>query len=287
MIPRPRLSSTTVCYPLSVSPRFTLARALEGFRGVGLACAELVAIPGYCPHLTPDAMDAAAIAQVQALLQQQGLETVALNVAADLTTPAGVAFLGHAMRVAQALGAGITVANVEQTATPEGEAGFRALVPTICNLAERYDQLLALEIHGGLIATGVQGVALLKELGADRLKLTYDMANVVYYGGVLPEEDLGRMGSDIGRYVAHVHLKDKANLELGDYDFPAFGSGILDFDRVLTLLHDGGYRGAMTLEVELDGKPETPEQVDTALAASHQYLERYWAAPAPPGQGAP
>jgi sugar phosphate isomerase/epimerase len=131
-----------------------------------------------------------------------------------------------------------------------------------------------LETHGGLINNGVEGAALLRRLGAPALKLTYDMANVVYYGGVLPQEDLAQMGEDIGRFVGHVHLKDKANRKLREYQFPVFGAGILDFSAVLELLNRGGYRGAMAVEVELDGAPQTPEIVDSALVQSLAYLER-------------
>jgi sugar phosphate isomerase/epimerase len=61
-------------------------------------------------------------------------------------------------------------------------------------------------------------------------------------------------------------------MERRDYNFPPFGTGILDFDSVLRLLSQGGYRGALTLEVELDGQPESPQRVDEALAMSIDYL---------------
>jgi sugar phosphate isomerase/epimerase len=276
MMTRPPLSGTTVCYPLSVSPEFTLERALQGFAQANLQCAELVAIPGYCEHLMPDRMGPVEIEATKRLLDKYKIVPVVLNAAADLTVPEGVEFLGQAMRVAQALGIRVIVAGIEQTGTEEGEARFRQLVPSIVALADRYDVVVALETHGGLINTGIEGVALLKELGSERLKLTYDMANVLYYGGVLPADDLGLMQSDIGRYVAHVHLKDKANMKLRDYDFPPFGTGILHFGPVLELLYAGGYRGVLTLEVELDGHPQSPALVDAALAQSYDYLRQFW-----------
>lgn len=276
MMPRPPLSSTTVCYPLSVSPSFTLERALQGFASAGLHLAEIVAIPGYCEHLMPNRMGGGEIEEVMELLKKYSLSPVVINVAADLTTSEGVAFLGEAMSVARALGVNTVVAGVEQTETAEGEVRFRELLPSIISLADRYDVVVALETHGGLVTTGVQGVQLLKEIGSERLKLTYDMANIVYYAGILPNDDLLLMGHDIGRYVAHVHLKDKANMKLRDYDFPPFGMGILDFKSVLELLYKGGYRGAMTLEVELDGLPPSPEIVDRALIQSYDYLYQFW-----------
>lgn len=276
MIPRPLLSSTTVCYPLSVSPAFTLERALVGFAQAGLRYAELVAIPGYCPHLQPEQMGEPEIEAVRRLLQMYNLTPNVINVAANLTTAAGVEFLGQAMAVARALNVDRMVTHIEQTETKAGAAAFKALLPQIVTLAEQYQMVIALETHGGLINTGVEGVKLLRELDLDCLKLTYDMANVVYYGGVLPEDDLAQMGDDIGRYIAHVHLKDKANMKLREYNFPVFGTGILDFGRVLELLYQGGYRGPMTLEVELDGQPATPELVDEALAQSYDYLQQFW-----------
>lgn len=275
-MPRPPLGCTTVCYPLSVSSSFTLERALQGFASAGLHLAEIVAIPGYCEHLMPQSMGAEEIEQVRQLLKKHDLLPAVINVAADLTTTEGVAFLGEAARIAHALGVSTIVTGIEQTGTPEGEARFWELLPSIIVLAEQYDVVVALEIHGGLVNTGVQGVALLKEIGSERLKLTYDMANVVYYAGILPEDDLRQMGHDIGRYIAHVHLKDKANMQMRDYDFPPFGTGILDFRSVLELLYEGGYRGTMTLEVELDGQPTNLEIVDRALAQSCDYLYQFW-----------
>jgi L-ribulose-5-phosphate 3-epimerase len=267
------LSGTTVCYPLSVSPAFTLERALEGFSRVGLRFVELVAIPDYCPHLVPNQMVETDIKKTKDLLAQYGLIPIALNVAADLTTEPGIAFLGHAARVASALGIRTVVTAIEQTEEEGNAARFMNFLPRIIAQAETYDVCIALETHGGLIGTGVQGVQLLEKIGSERLKLTYDMANVVYYAGIRPEQDLLEMGKQIGRYTAHVHLKDKANLQLRDYNFPAFGRGVLDFRRVIQLLRAGNYRGPMTLEVELDGQPSSPEIVDEAILESYRYLQ--------------
>lgn len=269
-----RFVGTTVCYPLSVSPQFTLQRAMEGISDVGLQEVELVAIPGYCEHLRPEQMHDHDCAEVRALLHGYNVTACVLNVAADLTTQSGVEFLSQSMRVARELDVNTIVTAIEQTATAEGAERFMRLVPSIVSLAETYGIVIALETHGGLITTGVQGVQLVRQVGSEFMKLTYDMANIVYYAGTRPEDDLAAMGPDIGACIAHVHLKDKANMERGDYNFPPFGTGILDFDSVLRLLFEGGYRGALTLEVELDGQPESPDLVDDALAMSIDYLQQ-------------
>lgn len=265
--------STTVCYPLSVGERFSLKRALQGIAGAGLNYVELAAIPGYCPHLEPEKMGDAEILALQRLLDGHGLQASVVNLTADLTSEEGVNLLGETMRLAQELGLNTVVTHVEHTEVEGGEEQFRALLPRILEMAEHRDVTVALETHGGLVTTGTQGLILLKEVDSPYLKMTYDMANVVYYGGVSPEDDLRQMGDAIGKYVGHVHLKDKPNMTLREYNFPPFGDGILDFATVLRLLEEGGYRGHMTLEVELDGAPTSPEVVDDALAVSVAYLQ--------------
>lgn len=268
-----RLSGTTVCYPLGVSPAFTLDRALSGISRAGFRYVELVAIPDYCPHIEPGEMADEDIDGLKDQLTQHGLTPIALSVAADLTTRAGASRLAQTCRVANRLDVRTVVTNIEETEDASGAEQFMKLVPEIIAEAEQYDVCVALEIHGGLIGTGVEGARLLDEIDSPRIKLTYDMANVVYYSGVLPEADLSEMGDAIGRHIGHVHLKDKANHQLSDYDFPPFGTGVLDINRVVELLLAGGYSGDMTLEVELDGKPASPEIVDDAISESLQYVQ--------------
>lgn len=275
-LPRAPLAGTTVCYPDSHSAEYSLERALKGIAAASLRSVELAAIPGYCAHLTPAKMGNKEIAELQALLASYELRPLAVNAAADLTTDTGVQALVEAMRVAQALGVSLVVTSAQKTGTEEGLLRFLARVPRIASQAQLHGVTVALETHRGHINSGVQGAALLRRIGSERLKLAYDTANVLNRGGVRPEEDLAAMGSDVGRYVAHVHLKDKATATIGERIFPPFGEGILDFGEILRLLHEGGYRGPMSLEVELDGAPDSPEQVDEGIRKSVGYLERFW-----------
>ena len=156
-----------------------------------------------------------------------------------------------------------------------GLSRFIDNIQSIENILEAYDIFLALETHRGYLNTGLRGVSLLQRVKAERIKINYDMANVYNRGGSIPEEDLAGMGELIGKYVGHVHLKDKANWIIGDRTFPVFGKGVLDFGAVLTLLWEGGYQGPMTLEVELDGQGGL-EILDQALEESYHYIKQYW-----------
>lgn len=275
-VPKPTLSGTTVCYPDSHSTEFSLERALKGIAAAPLRFVELAAIPGYCDHIRPMEMGSAEIEALRRLLETHDLTPLALNVAADLTTDAGVETLVEGMRMTQALGARLVVTSAQATDSEEGLLRFLARAPRIASQAELHRVTVALETHRGHINSGVRGAALLKRIGSKWIKLAYDTANVLNRGGVRPEDDLTQMGSDVGQFVAHVHLKDKATMSIGERVFPPFGEGVLDFGEMLHLLYAGGYRGPMSLEVELDGKPQSAQEVDDGLRKSLDYLEQFW-----------
>lgn len=273
---QPLLCGTTVCYPTLVSSEFSLRRALEGIARAGLRYVEIAAIPGYCDHLPVQTMGPYEIQELESLLTALKLSPVALNMGHDLTTERGVEFLESLARLANSLGVPTIVTHIQQTETPEGARRFEQLLPRILDVLDRHNVVLALEVHGGHICTGEQGIAYLERLNAPRVKLTYDMANVITYGGILPDQDLKSMRAGIARHIAHVHLKDRANLIRNDRTFPVFGTGVLDIPQALHLLLENGYRGPMALEVELDHRPSSPETVDEAILVSRRYLEPFW-----------
>lgn len=268
-----RWSGTTVCYPTVQGDAFTLAHALEGIRSAGLEYVELVSVPGYCEHFSPETMDGQAAAALREQVRSAGLIPVAANIAADLTTAAGVERLTQAIKLCPALGIDTVVTHIEQTETTDGAKAFMALAGKIVDAAEAFNVRLAIETHGGLCTTGRDGIRLVKDLQSKHVGVTYDTANVICWGGVLPEEDLASIADEIADRVFHIHLKDKANMNLREYVFPTFGEGVVDFRKVLEIISASGYAGYLSLEVELDGYPANAELVDSAIAVSRSYLQ--------------
>lgn len=268
-----RLCGTTVCYPTVQGDGFSLDHALRGIKSAGLDYVELVSVPNYCEHFMPEAMDGEAALALRKRVQDAGLTPVAANIAADLTTEAGVDRLVAAIKLAPALLIHTIVVHVEQTETPEGAKAFFSRAGRIVDAAEAFKVRVGIETHGGLCNTGRDAIELVKSLQSKQVGVTYDTANVIYYGGVRPEEDLAAISDDIAEHVFHFHLKDKANMTLREYVFPTFGEGIVNFERVLAIVAGSGYNGYMSLEVELDGYPAAPDVVDSAIAASRSYLQ--------------
>jgi L-ribulose-5-phosphate 3-epimerase len=272
---RPLLGSTTVCYPKSVGERFTLERALAGISEAGFEFVELCSIPDYCEHVMPERMSTGDGRALGDTIASFGLVPRVLNLAADLTTDAGVDSLIAGLDLAELLGVVVVVTHVDHIRDDETLDAFLRRVERIAAAAERTGVCVGFETHGGVCSTGPQTLAFVRGLGSEWLGVTYDVANVLYAGGADPVTDLTAIVDDFV-LVVHVHLKDKASAVVGEYDFPPFGEGVVDFERVLGLLERTGYSGAMTVEVELDGRPAAPEHVDAALASSLSYLNRFW-----------
>lgn len=260
--------------PLAVTTNtyhgYPLEAALRGIRQAGFTAVEIAAVRGWSEHLAPDASPD-EIARLRALLDQHGLRAVSLSGHSDLTTDAGVAQFLNALETAVRLGIPIVNTGIGGHAGGgEDERAFLARIGRVAEAAAARGIVVALETHGSILGTGAQGAALLARIGHPALRLNYDTANVIYYAGVRPEEDLVHALP----YLAHVHLKDKIGGP-GVWNFPPLGQGEIDFPRILRTLRDGGYTGPLSVEIEFQGEPWPPlPEVDRAVQASYAYLQR-------------
>lgn len=109
----------------------------------------------------------------------------------------------------------------------------------------------------------------LEDVGTGNLGVNLDPANLIMYGKGNPVDAL----KVIGRYVKGIHIKDGKyptdGKELG-VEVP-LGQGDVDFPKFFAGLEALGYKGAYTLEIELDRrvKEETPKE---AIEAATAYL---------------
>ncbi len=210
-------------------------------------------------------------AATRAQLECHGLTAVSISGHSDLTTSDG---LEHGLAVIRwAERYGLPVVNTAiggHAHVDESEDAFMANIGTLADAAQAAGVVVALEIHGDLMATGALSATLLDRIGHPAVAVNYDTANVEHYGGVRAEDDLPA----IADRVANVHLKDMRGGQ-GDWDFPAIGEGHVDFARVLEILHDAGYDGPYAVEVEFSGEPWPPlAEVTRAMAASREALAR-------------
>ena len=246
---------------------YSADQAYAGLAEAGYRAVELAAVPGWTEHVDVHSDPA----DVRAQLDRHGLEAVSISGHSDLTTDEGLA---HGLAVvAWAERYGLPIVNTAiggHAHVEESEAAFLANIGRLADAAQAAGLVIALEIHGDLMATGALSAALLDRIGHPAVRVNYDTATVEHYGGVRAEDDLPAIA---GR-VANVHLKDMRGGR-GDWDFPAIGDGHVDFGRVLEILRDAGYDGPYSVEIEFDGNWPPLDVCTAAMRASRETLARH------------
>ena len=246
----------------------SLDAALDGIVAAGFRHVELGAIPGMGPHVSPG-LSESMLAALDAQIARRDLQVVSVSGHSDLTTAAGVEYCRRIIEFASARGVPIVNTAIGGHAgIDEDEESFMTAIGPLCDLAAAHSVILALEVHGEIMASGEKSARLFERIGQPALRLNYDTANCVYYGGVEPYDDLEACVGLVG----HVHLKDTAGGR-GVWDFPAIGDGNIDFTRVLRILDRHGYEGPLSVEIEFtpDGAPSR-EGIDQAVARSYDTL---------------
>jgi len=244
---------------------YSFDEALAGIAGAGFGHVELSAVPGWTEHVDLDENPA----QVRSRIRDYGLEAVSLSGHSDLTTSEGLRHGIKAVRWAAAYGLPIvnTAVGGHQSAD-ENEAAFLANVGELADAAEAAGVVVALEIHGVIMASSDVTIQLIEKIDRDSVRVNYDTANVEFYSGDRAVDDLPK----ITPYLAHVHLKDTTGGK-GNWDFPAIGAGTVDFARVLEILDQADYSGPYSVEVEFRGEPwPSLDAVNAAMRRSYEHL---------------
>jgi L-ribulose-5-phosphate 3-epimerase len=243
---------------------YGLDESLEGIAGAGYKHVELSAVPGWTEHVDLNGGD-----ELRRKLDGHRLTPVSLSAHSDLTTHEG---LEHGIKAVRwAADYGIPIVNTAiggHASQDEDERAFLENIGRLADAAEEVGVVVALEIHGDIMASGAKTLPLLERIGRDSIKVNYDTANVEFYSGELAVEDLER----VARHCAHVHLKDTTGGK-GVWNFPALGTGTVDFARVLEILEQAGYTGPYSVELEFQGEPwPSLDEVNEAMRRSYQHL---------------
>ncbi|MEW6360324.1 MAG: sugar phosphate isomerase/epimerase family protein [Planctomycetota bacterium] len=107
---------------------------------------------------------------------------------------------------------------------------------------------LCLETHPPFCLNGSEMLKTMSEVKQDNVRINFDTANVFYYNENTDSAD--ELDKAV-KYVASVHLKDTdGGFKSGN--FPVFGEGVVQFKRIFKTLHDNGFDGPLTMELEGD-----------------------------------
>src|SRR5512135_340300 len=162
---------------------YGLDEALAGIVNAGFKYVELSAVQGWTEHVPLDVTEA-QLAEIKAKLAHWGLTASALSGHSDLTTAEGVVVGKQAVDLCEKLGLRImNTAIGGHYSEGENKAAFMGYIHDLASYAAKRGIDICLEVHGDIMASGALSVPLIKEIGCENVKINYDTANCVFYGG--------------------------------------------------------------------------------------------------------
>jgi sugar phosphate isomerase/epimerase len=205
--------------------------------------------------------------EVKDVLARHGVRASGLSAHCPLMRPeVSVPYLQKAIRFAAALGA--PVVNTDEGIRPswvspdDAFAVMKYTLSAVLRTAERYGVLIGIEPHQSISksTSGLLRIATL--VSSPCLRVNYDTGNA-YLGGEDPYHGL----KAVLPLLVHVHAKDisfrQAEVEKGKTTGTpvgcACGDGVIDWAKVVDILHEAQFDGVMSVECG------TPEQAKRSL----------------------
>ena len=250
---------------------FSIEQAIRGIRAAGFHYIELTATKGWTEHVFPD-MTFERLDEIRDMLEAADLIPFSMSGHCNLMDPARTGDFIRNIRLAAFFGCDYIVSSIgEAHLADRAVADDETVAETLLALEpelERRGLTLVLETHGKEHGTGERLASIVRRTRTDRIRVNYDTANVIFYGGVDPCEDLARCVHEVG----YMHLKDKAGGDR-EWNFPAPGKGRIDFPRIFRILRENGNACPLSVEVEFTEKGAADvEEVDRAVRDSADYL---------------
>lgn len=247
---------------------FPLERALQGLSQVGLKHIELLGASEWKPHYDPSTASDEDRAKLLSLLAKYALKILSLSAHSNLASVEGLQKFYDRLAFASSMKIKIVNTGVGDLSSESSRRMFDENIKEIAARAADLGITVALEPHGDWAPSGKVLSEIIAKIGSENIKINYDTANVVFYSGERPEDDIKFAAKD----VAHVHLKDKIGGKKV-WNFPGLGQGEIDFIQIFNALEQVGYEGPFSIEIELTHETErNAELIDQAFSNSLDYL---------------
>ena len=205
--------------------------------------------------------------EMKDILDRYGVKPSGLSSHCPLMRPEiSVPYLEKAVRFAAVIGA--PVVNTDEGIRPpwlpleDAWPVMRYTLTKVLRTADRYGICIGIEPHQSISKTTAGLLRIAALVDSPLLRVNYDTGNA-FLGGEDPYEGLKAVA---GR-VAHIHAKDisiqHAEKEKGKVTGTpvgcACGDGVIDWNRVVDILHGAGFDGVLSVECG------TPEQAVRSL----------------------
>ncbi|MEG0839188.1 MAG: sugar phosphate isomerase/epimerase family protein [Hydrogenoanaerobacterium sp.] len=253
---------------------YSIEDAIKGISDAGFKYVELTATENWTEHIFRD-QKFSRLCDVKDMLHDAGLTAIAMSGHTNLMDDARAADFIYNIKLAaffdcQYIVSSIGEAHIEDHAVASNEVVAEKIKKFLPYL-EQYNMMLVLEVHGDH-----NSAAILKEIcdltGSERVKINYDTANAIYWGGMNNEELLKDFEENIDS-IQYIHIKDKLGAK-NEWNFPALGKGYVPFEKIFEILKDKNKNCPLSIEIEFtsDGA-ENLEAVNKAIEESANYLK--------------
>ena len=277
---KPVLSINTLAYE-----GYDLTTALQEIAKIGVSHVELGYTRGWTEGLTEEHFSEASAADINRLLSDLGLSSIALSAHIDLTTEAAVDELKRRIDFGKRLGAKIV--NTKVGARSDLKQ-FEKNIGPIAEYAESVNIVIGLENPSEgtdqIITSGQTGAEVVKRIDNDFIKLNYDFGNAFTYskGKVDPAFDY----KNALPYACYLHLKDMSKIDDG-WIFAQIGIGVVNYHTILKELVEDNkllplsiehlfiYTTTRDLIVRREAKPPDLSQISMSLKASYDYVKSF------------
>lgn len=253
----------------STYPKNSGSEAIKGISEAGFKYIELASAPAYFEHI-PRPENGVTKEIVDAVLKEcadYGLTLQAIAGHTRMIKDDTVETFKKVLDFANLANVHIVTTDAGEIKGKEDEKKFYADIKELADYAKDKDITICLEMHGNWCNNGKIGAEIIKTINHPNVKLNYDTSNVIMYGNARPEEDLPFALP----YMGFVHLKESGNGKFGEWNFPALGEGVLDFDKIFKLLEQ--FDGSGSVEVEFDGVERSLEEINAAVKKSYDFLK--------------
>ena len=222
----PVISINTLAYE-----GYDLTTALQEISKIGVDHVELGYTRGFTEGLTEAHFSETSAVQINGLLSDLGLASIALSAHIDLTTEDAVDELKRRIDFGKRLGVKIVNTKV---GSKSGRKKFEKNIESIADYAESMNIVIGLENPAEgtdqIITSGKTGAEVVKRIDNDFIKLNYDFGNAFTYskGEVDPAFDY----KEALPHACYLHLKDMNKTDDG-WDFAQIGEGVVSYDIIL------------------------------------------------------
>ncbi len=262
---------STIGVVTSTYPNFSGVEAMEGISKAGFKYIELASAPAFFEHMPrPEkSTDKNIVDGVLDLCKKYNLTLQTIAGHTRMMKEDSVKNFKTVIDFANLAGVKFITTDAGDVNGKDDEKKFYADVSELSEYAQDKGISICFEMHGNWCNNGKNGAEIIKVINRPNIRLNYDTGNVILYGKTRPEEDIKYALP----YMGHLHIKDHGSGKIGEWNFPALGDGVLDFDKIFDLLED--YTGPSSVEVEFEGKEHTLDEINHAVKKSFDFLKGY------------